>query len=141
MKYINTLSYFIVLAFLSGCSSSTKTTDPLQQQLEGKSPHEQREVLRLACLNGAEKITGRSSLWKHSTAHGTIYIHDKAVEQMKTVCRQMDSEYLTESADKKLSLYAQCNAQLDKINNPKSVQAVNDMRDICDVYTQGRSKP
>jgi hypothetical protein len=151
MKYTITTILMVTLFATASHAGSAKTV--LSEQLKGKSASEQRETLRLACLNGAEVITGRTSMWKKS-GHSSIPVHDAKVEKMKNLCREMSEAYLVpedtlqnlapaaggsiKTSDKMAELTKECAAQLRDVDNTKNASALQSMKQICEIYTSAR---
>lgn len=82
-----------MLSFLvSACASEPQK--PLAEQLEGKTPAEKQEILRLACLNEAEYSTDlkRTRYRISPVKHRRISDTDDTVH-LKALCREMTDEY------------------------------------------------
>lgn len=124
----------LMTTLILGCTSNLPPK-PLAEQLKGETPIERKETLRLACLNGAEKITGRTSMWK-KMPHGNVPIYDEKVFEMKKVCRQMTAAYLTQDKAQHTRLRQACNAQLEVLeNNKNTAPAIENMHKICHLMT------
>ena len=83
----------IILAACSGVQSEPET---LSQQLEGKSPEEKREILRLACLNEAEYTTDikkSQHTRRHGARHRQMVKDTPETKNLKTICREMTDNY------------------------------------------------
>jgi hypothetical protein len=75
---------------LSACAAQPEQT--LSEKLEGKTPEEKQEVLRLACLNEAEHVGKKP----RSTTHGHRgHRHGDSAEtkRLKDICREMTDNY------------------------------------------------
>lgn len=74
------------LVGLAACASTPQQT--LQEKLQGKSPAERKEILRLACLNEAEQTI----LPNHrSGRYSYVHIYNKQESETKALCRLMDA--------------------------------------------------
>lgn len=83
----------IVLSFLvSACASEPQK--PLAAQLEGKTPAEKQEILRLACLNEAEYSTNLKKAYSrsHTVKHWNVDDTGDTV-RLKALCREMTDQY------------------------------------------------
>jgi hypothetical protein len=77
---------------LAACAQSTPEKT-LSEQLEGKTPEERQEVLRLACLNEAEHTGNKPR--RATTGHRSHRHGDSAeTKRMKDICREMMDEYV-----------------------------------------------
>lgn len=86
---LNSLVIFTLL--LSACSSQPPLS--LEEKLAGKSPAEQKEILRLACLNEADHFTNPSGKVIR-TVHGVKTTSEsEQTRRLKTVCREMAGEH------------------------------------------------
>lgn len=85
-----------VIFTLAACNSTQTEPKTLSQQLEGKSPQEKQEILRLACLNEAEYTTDIKKA-KHRKLHGSRHrqmLKDTAeTKRLKDLCREMTDSY------------------------------------------------
>lgn len=85
-----------VIFILAACSSTQTEPKTLSQQLEGKSPEEKQEILRLACLNEAEYTT-KIKKAKHTRLHGSRHrqmVKDTPdTKRLKDICREMTDSY------------------------------------------------
>lgn len=82
-----------LLSFLvSACA--TEPQKPLAEQLQGKTPTEKQEILRLACLNEAEYSTNlkRAYYRSHTVRHWNVDDTNDTV-RLKALCREMTDEY------------------------------------------------
>ena len=139
MKYIITFALAASL-FAGMCYAAGELS--LAQQLQGQSAEKQHETLRLACLNRAEKITGKASLWKKS-GHGHVPVRDSKVEQMKQLCREMSEAFAAPQQDgespaaSKLQLLdKKCNTQLNRLSEEGAAQeSITPMREVCLLMT------
>lgn len=152
MKYAITI--LLITSLLASTSYAGSDRTPLAEQLKGKSASEKQETLRLACLNGAEKITGRTSMWKRS-GHSDVLVHDAKVEKMKNLCREMSQAYLTpndnlqnlspaaggnmKTSARMAELNKECLAQLHAADNGRNSQAIQNIQQVCDAYTGSTS--
>lgn len=88
----------VLLGLLSACASN-QPTQTLSQKLEGKTPEQRREVLRLACLNEAEYSTDLSKA-RYRRQYGSKRIEQvrdtKDTAELKTLCREMTDSYAGE---------------------------------------------
>lgn len=83
MKKLLLVSMFVGLA---ACTSTPQQT--LQEKLQGKSPAERKEILRLACLNEAEQTVQPN---RRSGRYRYVHIYTKQESETKALCRQMDA--------------------------------------------------
>ena len=138
---IHSRSLFLLTAFLTitACSDTFNTPPlPLNERLVGKSPEDQKEVLRVACLNEAEKITGRTSMWTNTTP-SSVPVYDPLVEQMKSICRKMTEAYLLPENEKHTILAQKCEDQIligAHSNNPTIIKHSKIMQEICEKMTR-----
>lgn len=96
---MNTHTVATVMAtwLLSACTTQASTPLTLSEKLEGRTPAERQEVLRLACLNEAEwketqdKKARIRKGWTH-TAYVSRYYPE--VSELKALCREMTTAYL-----------------------------------------------
>lgn len=89
--------FFSLAAFLPACSQPAPVKT-LSEKLQGKTPEEKREVLRLACLNEAEYTT-RLKKAKYQRLYGARLSHIVAdtdeTWRLKMICREMTKNYAT----------------------------------------------
>lgn len=85
-----------VIFTLAACNSTQTEPQSLSQQLEGKSPEEKQEIVRLACLNEAEYTT-KIKKAKHTRLHGARHrqmVKDTPeTKRLKDLCREMTDSY------------------------------------------------
>lgn len=82
------------LLLLSACAQSIPAPT-LSEKLEGKSPEERQEILRLACLNEAE--WKKNQAVRHRTGKARSIASHRyypEVSQLKALCREMTTAYL-----------------------------------------------
>jgi hypothetical protein len=89
------LVYLLIPLWLSACAAQSGTPQTLSEKLEGKTPQQRQEVLRLACLNEAEwkkdqAVRHRTGKARSIAAHG----YYPEVSQLKALCREMTTAYL-----------------------------------------------
>lgn len=81
----------ILTLFVSACSSQPPLS--LEEKLADKSPAEQKEILRVACLNEADHFTNPSGKVIR-TVHGVKTTSEsEQTRHLKTVCREMAGEH------------------------------------------------
>lgn len=93
MRILKSISLSAIL-LLSACATSS-SPPPLSEKLEGRSPQERQEVLRLACLNEAEwrkdqAVRRRTGKARSIATHG----YYPEVSRLKALCREMTTAYL-----------------------------------------------
>ena len=127
----------LLLVMLGACTEKPMKPVPIFEQLAGKTVKEKQEILRLACLNEAEKITGRTRMWQPS-GHSRIPIYDPQINQMKAICRQMTDAYLTHDKEQKATLAQTCADQLEQVTQSGKASAahIENMRQICQIMTK-----
>ncbi len=82
---------------LSACGSTQPQT--LSEKLEGKTPEEKQEVLRLACLNEADYTTyqKKAEYRRRYSSKRANHIQDtEETKRLKTLCREMTENYLSQ---------------------------------------------
>jgi outer membrane biogenesis lipoprotein LolB len=94
MEILKSISLVAIL-LLSACATSSSPPPTLSEKLEGRSPQERQEVLRLACLNEAEwqkdqTVRHRTGKTRSIAAHR----YYPEVSQLKALCREMTTAYL-----------------------------------------------
>lgn len=78
---------------LSACTAQPSPS--LDEKLAGKTPEEQEEILRVACLDEAEHFSNPSGK-EIRTPHGVLLNQDSAqTRRLKTVCREMGGAHST----------------------------------------------
>lgn len=78
----------VLIFTLSACSSS-KPQIPLEEQLKGKTAEERQEILRLECLNTAERAANPPR--KYHTGHrGHRHTDSADTKRLKDICREMN---------------------------------------------------
>lgn len=86
----------LALAVLLSACAQTAPPQTLSEKLEGKTPEEKQEVLRLACLNEAEYSVDKKKA-EHRRRYGSKRIqHVRDTEEtrrLKTLCREMTDNY------------------------------------------------
>lgn len=89
-----TLLTLTLAGLLTACADGPPPPS-LSEQLEGKTPEQRQEILRLACLNEAEH-TGNKP--RRATTGHRSHRHGDTVQtkRMKDICREMTDEYLPE---------------------------------------------
>ncbi len=79
---------------LTACAGGSQQHS-LSEQLEGKTPEQRQEILRLACLNEAEHTGNKPR--RATTGHRSHRHGDSAeTKRMKDICREMTDEYAAE---------------------------------------------
>ncbi len=129
------------LVVLSACASEPPQT--LEQKLQGKSAEDQKEVLRLACLNEAEWPIYNSSGYRSANPRLKSQIklrYNEEVSTSKALCRKLEDA--TDAASKKAlaqegkTLIA---ATLQKHGNPAADHAAR-TKDIYEKMTGQKIK-
>lgn len=86
----------IIVVLLSACTQSTTPPQTLSQKLQGKTPEEKQEILRLACLNEAEYTT-KIKKKNYQRMYGSKRVHlvqdTDETWRMKMICREMTDTY------------------------------------------------
>lgn len=78
---------------LTACTAQPPQS--LDERLAGKSPEEQQEILRVACLDEAKHFSNTSGK-EVRTPHGVLLNQDSAqTRRLKTVCREMGGVHST----------------------------------------------
>lgn len=95
MKVLTATTVIMVAWLLSACAMQSTPPLTLNEKLEGKTPQERQEVLRLACLNEAEwkkdqAVRHRTGKARSIAAHG----YYSEVSELKALCREMTTAYL-----------------------------------------------
>ena len=126
------------------CSKDADTGKPVDTSqeescLDKKAALEkkrQQEKLRRTCLNEAEKTNGHTSMWQH-LRHGLSLIHDPQVEEMKVLCRDMTTEYLSQDTKKHSLLAQECGEQIKKEaeKTPDNTEHFQKLQAICEQMT------
>ncbi len=91
MRYFKRFCILATLGMmLAACTAQPEQT--LSEKLEGKTPEERQEILRLACLNEAEH-TGNKP--RRATTGHRSHRHGDSVQtkRMKDICREMTDNY------------------------------------------------
>jgi len=126
----------LMIPALFACTEHSEHPLALSEQLHGKSPEKQQEILSSVCLNDAEKITGRPSMWK-SGPHGATYIHDTSIDKMKGICREMTENYLIQNPSQTNHLQHECDALLQTVPvGTSNTVAIGNMRQVCGQMTK-----
>jgi Flp pilus assembly protein TadD len=85
----------ITLAGLLTACAGASQQHSLSEKLEGKTPEERQEILRVACLNEAEHTGNKPR--RATTGHRSHRHGDSAdTKRMKDICREMTDEYQVE---------------------------------------------
>lgn len=79
-----------LLISLSACSTST--TPPLEERLKGKTAQERQEIMRLECLNEAERA-GNPPRNSHTGHRGHRHTDSQQTKRLKEICREMTATY------------------------------------------------
>lgn len=85
----------MAILLLSACAVQSGSPQTLSEKLEGKTPQERQEVLRLACLNEAE--WKRDQAVRHRTGKTRSiarHAYYSEVSELKALCREMTTAYL-----------------------------------------------
>lgn len=90
---MKSLAYACLLSLmLTACAAQPEQT--LSEKLEGKTPEEKQEVLRLACLNEAEYTTKIKKAKYRGGAKRKHTVPDtEETRRLKTLCREMTDNY------------------------------------------------
>ncbi len=87
----------LILTALALAACAPNPPQTLEQRLSGKSPAEKQEILRVACLNEAERL-GNPPREDIRTHHGVKLNQDSAqTRRFKEICREMTDAYPAES--------------------------------------------
>lgn len=88
---MKSIAYVCLLSLmLTACAVQPEQT--LSEKLEGKTPEEKQEILRLACLNEAEHTGNRARI---TGGHHRTHRHGDTAQtrRMKEICREMTDNY------------------------------------------------
>lgn len=88
-----------LLLFLSACAASEAQQAPLEERLKGKNAQEQQEILRLECLNEAERA-GNPPRNSHTGHRGHRHTDSQQTKRLKDICREMTAAYPTSQVKK-----------------------------------------
>ncbi len=94
----NILMTVLTAWLLAACATQSGPPPTLAQRLEGKTPSERQEILRLACLTEAQwrETQRRTALRSKGVIRGSSASrYDPEVGRLKVICRQMTDAYLT----------------------------------------------
>lgn len=83
--------YIMCILALSACTPQPPLS--LEEKLAGKSPAEQKEILRVACLNEAEHFTNPSGKVIRTVHGAKTTSESEQTRRLKTVCREMAGEH------------------------------------------------
>jgi hypothetical protein len=90
----------LLISMVMGLSACVSTPSPtLSEKLQGKSPAERKEILRLTCLNEAEQTIQR--VHRPSGRHRYVHHYSREEAEMKALCREMDNLSDAEKGDLK----------------------------------------
>lgn len=81
---------------LSACAQTNAPPQTLSEKLQGKTPEEKQEVLRLACLNEAEYTTKiKKANYRRQYGSKRVHLVQDTDEtwRMKMICREMNENY------------------------------------------------
>lgn len=88
-----TMITLALAVLLSACAQSTPP-QTLSEKLDGLSPAEKQEVLRLACLNEAEYTTKIKKAKYHGPSKRRHLVPEtEETKRLKTLCREMTDTY------------------------------------------------
>lgn len=82
---------------LAACAIQPGPTPTLAERLQGKTPQERQEILRLECLTEAQwrDTQRRAARRSHGLAtRSSVSHYDPEVSRWKALCRQMTDAYL-----------------------------------------------
>ncbi len=91
----NTILVFSLAALLSACGQSLPAKS-LSEKLQGKTPEEKQEVLRLACLNEAEYTTRLKKAnyqRRYGSRRSQMIADTDETWRLKILCREMTDTY------------------------------------------------
>lgn len=119
------------IALLAGCA--TQPPEPLSARLEGKTPDQRREILRVACLNEAEwdldQVAARQPLSRqHDFKHANTTMETR---HLKRLCHALPTGAADEVA-------ASCGQELAEHADPASPAGsahLGRLRAICEAAT------
>lgn len=133
---------FLISAFL--CLSVANASQSLDEKLnDAFGTEERREVLRRACLNAVEKITGFPP---RVINHRLVHRPNAQTIQAKELCQRMTDRYEDANEDanaERAALSRECAALIhDRLENGKfsTVLPLQNMRAVCQKLT-GRKIP
>lgn len=93
---LSKITLLLLTVALSACAQQSAPPETLSQKLQGKTPQEKQEVLRLACLNEAEYTT-KIKKAKYARTYGAKRKHlvqdTDETARLKTICREMTDNY------------------------------------------------
>lgn len=81
-----------LLISLSACATSTTPQAPLEERLKGKTAQERQEIMRLECLNEAERA-GNPPRNSHTGHRGHRHTDSQQTKRLKEICREMTAAY------------------------------------------------
>ena len=128
---------------LSACAAQSTPPITLDQKLsQATSPTEQKETLRLACLNEAEwpvRSVNNPYHGRHASQRRQEQLQrNPEVREMKSLCRQMD-DLATPDAEKKLSstqLAQMCKTIVQVKMQKGQTEHAERIQHICNEMTQ-----
>lgn len=130
---------FLISALLISSVANASQPPSLDEKLNSAfGTEERREVLRKACLNAVEKITG---LPPRVINHRLVHRPNAQTAQAKELCQRMTDRYedQNEGANaEKVALSRECAALIhDRLENGKfsSVLPLQNMRAVCQKLT------
>ena len=129
-----------IASVISACASNTPQLT-LDEKLQGKSPKERKEVLRLACLNEAEWPIYNSSAYKSGNDKQRMRVkngYHPEVTEMKSLCRKMNE---SENLDKS-TLFEDCKQKIATKSETHGNQATGHIQrtlQICQEMTGQKS--
>lgn len=91
-----TFIVFSMAVILSACAQSTTPPQTLSEKLQGKTPEEKQEILRLACLNEADyttKIKKANFQRQYGSKRSHLVQDTDETWRLKMICREMTDIY------------------------------------------------
>ena len=128
----------VLLTTLTACSAQYDSRAPLPQQLAGKSTEEKRTILRLACLNEAEKVEGKTYRMQYRARTTRPPHYSPWVRDMKSLCFQMSAEYASGNEEPGVALAKKCRTLITQGTNKETNNSrhhAENMQQICEAFT------
>lgn len=80
----------VLVISLGACSSSKSPPVPLEERLQGKTAEERQEILRVECLNQAERAGNPNRSEVHIGHRGKHrHVDNEETRNLKAICREM----------------------------------------------------
>lgn len=90
------LTMLMCISLVSACAGQSGPPQSLTEKLEGKTPAERQEILRLACLNEAEYSADqkKAQVQRRYGSKRSHFLRDpEETARLKTLCREMTDNY------------------------------------------------